>query len=161
MNKERPHVFVLPEDDANRQLANGFQRDHSLDTRRMQVLPVAGGWQEVVKCFNAEHVPEMDRNANRFMVLLIDFDKKENRLNNVREEIPDHLRERVFVLGAWSEPEELRQNLGSSYETIGLAMAKDCRDNIEATWVHNLLCHNASELERLRKCVRPILFPDE
>src|SRR6266576_2271215 len=112
MSKERPHVLVLPEDDANRQLANGFQRDHSLDTRRLQVLPVAGGWQEVVKCFKADHVPEMNRNANRFLVMLIDFDKKQNRLDNVRAEIPDLLKERVFILGAWHKPEELRQNLG-------------------------------------------------
>ena len=158
MNKERPHVFVLPEDDANRQLANGFQRDHSLDTRRMQVLPVAGGWQEVVECFKTEHVPEMDRNANRFMVLLIDFDKKENRLDNVKAEIPDRLKERVFVLGAWHEPEDLRQSLGLSYEDIGLALAKDCRDNTEETWGHDLLHHNSGELERLRQHVRPILF---
>jgi hypothetical protein len=61
----------------------------------------------------------------------------------------------VFVLGAWSEPEKL--NLGS-YEEVGLAMAKDCRDNGEATWSHRLLRHNAGELERLRKQVRPILF---
>jgi len=73
--------------------------------------------------------------------------------------LPDHLKERVFILGAWSEPEELRQDLGS-YETIGLAMARDCRDNTEVTWAHPLLCHNAGELERMRKLVRPILFSD-
>ena len=101
----------------------------------------------------------MDRYANRFMVLLIDFDGREDRLNTMMAAIPDHSKDRVFVLGAWSEPEELRQNLGS-YETIGLAMAKDCRDNTEEIWAHALLRHNAGELERLRKHVRPILFPD-
>lgn len=30
VNKERPHVLILPEDDANRQLANGFQLDFAL-----------------------------------------------------------------------------------------------------------------------------------
>jgi hypothetical protein len=158
MNKYLPHVFVLPEDDANRQLANGFQLDPLLDDRRMQILQVAGGWQEVLNRFKEDHVPEMDRNANQFMVLLIDFDKKEDRLDNVRAVIPDRLKERVFVLGAWSNPEELRQNLGVSYEAIGLAMAKDCRDNADVTWAHNLLCNNAGELERLREHVRPILF---
>ncbi len=160
MNKERPHVFVLPEDDANRQLANGFQLDYSLDTRRMQVLREAGGWQEVLKCFKVEHVPEMDRNSNRFMVLVIDFDRKENRLDNVKAEVPERLKERVFVLGAWSEPEELRQELGFSYESIGLAMAKDCREGVDVTWAHDLLRHNAGELERLRRFIRPILFSD-
>lgn len=157
VNKYLPHVFVLPEDDANRQLANGFQLDPLLDARRMQILDEAGGWQEVLNRFKADHLPEMDRYASRFMVLLIDFDGQKDRLNTMREAIPSHLKERVFVLGAWNEPEELRQNLGS-YETIGLAMAKDCRDNGEVTWAHNLLCHNAGELERLREHVRPILF---
>jgi len=91
------------------------------------------------------------------MVLLIDFDGREDRLNTVRAAIPDRLKDRVFVLGAWSEPEELRLNLGS-YETIGLAMARDCRDNTEVIWAHRLLCHNAGELGRLREHVRPILF---
>jgi len=159
MNKERPHVLVLPEDDANRQLANGFQLDLSLDTRRMQVLKEAGGWQEVVRSFKAEHVPEMDRNVNRFMVLLVDFDRREDRLNKIQEEIPPRLADRVFVIGAWGEPEELRRNLGS-YETIGLELAKDCRNDTQATWTHHLLRHNAGELERLRRSVRPILFPN-
>ena len=159
VNKRLPHVLVLPEDDANRQLANGFQLDPLLDTRRMQILEEAGGWREVLNRFTEDHVPEMDRYANRFMVLLIDFDGREDRLNTMMAAIPDHSKDRVFVLGAWSEPEELRQNLGS-YETIGLAMAKDCRDNTEEIWAHALLRHNAGELERLRKHVRPILFPD-
>jgi hypothetical protein len=157
VNKYRPHVLVLPEDDANRQLANGFQLDPLLNTRRMQVLEVADGWRKVLDCFKQEHVPEMKRNQNQFMVLLIDFDKREDRLDIVRAEIPPDLKDRVFVLGVWDEPEKLRQDLGS-FETTGLALAKDCRDNAEVTWSHNLLCHNASELERLRKHVRPILF---
>ncbi len=160
MNKERPHVLVLPEDGANRQLANGFQLDPSLDTRRMQVLKEAGGWQEVVRCFKAEHVPEMDRNANRFLVLLVDFDRREDRLSLIKEEIPARLAERVFVIGAWGEPEELRRNLGS-YETIGLALAKDCRNDTQAAWAHDLLRHNAGELDRLWRAVRPILFPSD
>jgi hypothetical protein len=157
MNKMVPHVLVLPEDDANRQLANGFQLDHSLDTRRMQILDEAGGWHEVLERFKEDHIAEMERNANRFMVLLVDFDRRDNRLQEIAAEIPAHLNERVFVLGTWSEPEELRQALGS-YEKIGLALAKDCRENSNDTWMHDLLKHNAGELERLRQRVRPILF---
>lgn len=158
MNSMVPHVLVLPEDDANRQLANGFQLDHSLDTRRMQILEVAGGWLEVLKRFKEDHVAEMKLNTNRHMVLLIDFDRRENRLQEITAEIPAQLNERVFVLGTWSEPERLRQALGS-YEKIGKALAKDCRDNSNDTWAHDLLKHNAGELERLRQRVRPILFP--
>ena len=160
VNKYLPHVYVLPEDDANRQLAIGFQLGDLSDFRQMQVLNVAGGWQKVVQCFKEEHIHGMDRNTNRFMVLLIDFDEQENRLKNVKAEIPEHLKERVFVLGAWSEPGKLRPDFGSDYEKIGSAMAKDCHDNTEVTWGHELLRRNADELERLRNLVRPILFSE-
>jgi len=158
LNKYLPHVYVLPEDDANRQLANGFGLDLTLATRKIQVLEEAGGWEEVLRRFQAEHIAEMMRLPNRFMVLLIDFDGRQDRMERVRAAIPEPLAERVFVLGAQTEPEELRPSLGS-YETIGLALARDCRDGTDATWRHPLLNHNAAELNRLRNQVRPFLFP--
>ena len=157
VNKYRPHVFVLPEDDANRQLANGFLLDQSLATRRIQVLEEVGGWNEVVDHFLSEHVAEMDHYPHRSMVLLLDFDGDAARLEYVRDRIPGHLTDRVFVLGALNEPEDLKPALGS-YETIGSAMARDCREETDATWGHDLLRHNAGELDRLRQRVRPILF---
>jgi hypothetical protein len=159
VNKDLPHVMVLPEDDANRQLANGFWQEVDWNRQRpMQVLAEAGGWNEVLALFRSEHVSYMDRWPSRFMVLLIDFDSKEDRLNNAKAAIPERLADRVFVLGAWSEPEALRADLGP-YEKIGSDMAKDCRDGTDTTWGHRLLRHNAGELDRLRQHVGPILFP--
>ena len=158
VNKNLPHVLVLPEDDANRQLANGFRLQVDWNRQRqMQVLPVAGGWNEVLNLFKAEHVMEMARCPDRYMVLLIDFDGHENRLKDAKAVIPEHLADRVFVLGALREPQDLRADHGS-YETIGGAMAKDCREETDTTWGHHLLQHNASEIDRLRERVRPILF---
>jgi hypothetical protein len=99
----------------------------------------------------------MERFPHRFMILLIDFDGREDRLDDAKAAIPDHLTDRAFILGALTEPEALRQSLGS-YETIGLAMAEDYREETDTTWGHDLLQHNASELDRLRTQVRPILF---
>lgn len=158
VNKYLPHVFVLPEDDANRQLANGFLLDQSLPIRKVQVLPEAGGWARVLECFKSEHVVEMERYSNRFFVLLIDFDSREERLSKVKAAIPGHLSERVFILGVLSEPEALKKAGLGSYETIGLRMARDCREQTSTTWGHELLRHNTTELDRLSKCVRPILF---
>ena len=159
VNKYLPHVFVLPEDDANRQLANGFLLYQPLSVRQIYVLKEAGGWTQVLVRFKSDHVVGMDCYPGRFMVLLIDFDDKRERLTKAKAVIPEHLTERVFILGALSKPEALRQaNLGS-YEDIGLAMAKDCREETDRTWRHDLLQHNASELDRLRQHVRPILFP--
>jgi hypothetical protein len=79
VNKYLPHVLVLPEDDANRQLANGF------------------------------HVSGMRKYTDRFMVLLIDFDDHLNRLKTMKDSIPEDLLDRVFILGTLSKPEALRQ----------------------------------------------------
>ena len=74
VNRYLPHVLVLPEDDANRQLANGFLLDQYVSTHKIQVLPEVGGWTQVLELFLSDHVVEMDRYRGRFMVLLIDFD---------------------------------------------------------------------------------------
>ena len=92
------------------------------------------------------------------MILLIDLDGREDRLQYAKSQIPERLTDRVFILGALTEPEALKADLGD-YETIGLKMARDCRDETNETWGHRLLQHNSSELDRLRVKVRPILFP--
>jgi hypothetical protein len=158
VNRFQPHVLVLPEDDANSQLANGFWLYPSLLSRRMQVLSSAGGWHKVLECFEADHAHGMRDNTNRSMVLLIDFDEQEGRLNEVKARIPEELKERVFILGSLSEPEALRRDLRKSYETIGYEMAKDCHDETNEVWGNALLRNNAPELERMREHVRSILF---
>ena len=82
VNKFRPHVLVLPEDDANRQLANGFVLDEDLSTGSIQVLEEVGGWNEVLDHFLSDQVGAMDRYPHRSMVLLIDFrDRDGDRLS--------------------------------------------------------------------------------
>jgi len=159
MNKHVPHVLVLPEDDANRQLANGFVLDHCLDTRRIQILEEAGGWEPVLERFKKDHVQDMERNPNRFMVLLIDFDGHLDRFDRAKGEVPKTLQDRVFIVGVRSEPERLKADIRQSYEDIGAALAKDCRDDTDNTWSHPLLCHNTNEVQRLRASVKQILFP--
>jgi hypothetical protein len=159
MNKYLPHILVLPEDDANRQLADGFLNEKFVAVARAKVLGVAGGWIEVLSRFKVDHVGPMDRWDKRLMILLIDFDDRgAERLREAKEAIPAHLTERVFVLGTKTDPESLKKDLGS-YETIGQGLAENCYYDTYATWGHEQLRHNAEELERLRRAVRPILFP--
>ena len=157
VNRFLPHVLVLPEDDANRQLAIGFQLN-TASIRQMQVLEVAGEWHDVLNRFRSDHINGMEKHDNRFMVLLIDFDGKSDRLAKAKAEIPDHLIDRVFILGAWTTPEALRQASGGTYETIGSTLAQECRDDSNTVWDRDLLRHNVGELNRLRLHVHPILF---
>jgi hypothetical protein len=110
VNKSRQHLLVLPEDDANRQLANEFHLQVNWNRQRqMQVLEVAGGWTNVLDRFSSDHVIGMDRYPQRFMILLIDFDGHQGRLQQAKNRIPQHLIDRVFILGALGEPEDLRR----------------------------------------------------
>ena len=136
VNRYLPHVLVLPEDDADRQLANGFLLNQDLLPRTIQVLEEAGGWNEVVKRFLTDHVAEMARYPKRSMILVIDFDGDLGRLNHVKNSIPDQLTDRVYVIGALNEPEDLRRAALGSYENIGLALAKDCRTGTNTVWGH-------------------------
>lgn len=157
-NGFRPHVYVLPEDDANRQIANGFLLDASLDSRAIQVLPSAGGWAKVRDEFAAVHTKEMRKCQHRHMVLLVDFDEIVDRAANVKSAVPDELIDRVFVVGVWSKPEDLRADMGN-LELIGRNLAADCRENTVNAWNHPLLRHNSDELARMTRILRPILFP--
>ncbi len=154
MNRHKPHVFVLPEDDANRQLANGFVNYNCVDQNRIQVLRPAGGWTKVRDKFASDHVASMEKFTQGFMILLLDFDGDEARRQEII--IPPSLADRVFIIGVLSEPEDLKA--ARRYEDIGHELAENCTTDQYAAWDHPLLKHNAAELSRLRRLVRPILI---
>ena len=166
MNKYQDHVLVLPEDDANRQIANGFINNLNVKERAIKVLPIAGGWGKVVEKFLKNHVSKMQEFSKRMMVLLIDFDGKVDRLSDVKSQIPEDLQDRVFILGVLSDPEDLKgikkkfESIGTGkLEQIGDTLANDCsNDNTNGLWGHDLLKHNKTELDRMILSVKPFLF---
>ncbi len=95
----------------------------------------------------------------RLMILLFDFDGDPNRIEIARTRIPKTLADRVFVLGVLRDPETLKSASRRSLESIGEQIARDCRNGNDATWSDPLLLHNAAELARMNKTVRPVLFP--
>lgn len=158
-NAYKNHILVFPEDDANRQIANGFITYPNINTRTIQVLPEAGGWLKLLKKFNSDHVDEMRKFTNRRMLLLIDFDDQDQaRMNQINSQIPSDINARVFVLGVKSEPEKLKSALQKPFETIGHTLALECDNNQNILWNHCLLQHNQSELGRLSCDVKSFLF---
>jgi hypothetical protein len=161
-NRHKPHVVVLPvvvlpEDDADHELATGFELES--DTRQLQVLPYADGWLKTLDAVEIDHSADMRRWPTRHLILVIDFDDNADRITYAKTKIPDDLKERVYVIGSLSDPQKLRSSIGRDLESIGRGLADDCRNDTNATWNHPLLQHNAAELDRLRNQVRPILFP--
>ena len=159
-NKYRPHILVLPEDDAERQLANGFILDPGVDQRRIQVLPPAGGWLKVLESFEKDHVADLRRCPYRVLVMVIDFDERENRLAQTKSRIAADLQDRVFLLGACGEPEDIKRALRDigSLEVIGTALAEECRTDARSLWNRPELVWNVPELKRLNAAVKPWLF---
>ncbi|MDL5054042.1 hypothetical protein QQ056_10870 [Oscillatoria laete-virens NRMC-F 0139] len=158
INKYLPHLLVLPEDEANSDIANGFLLHPKLNLRSIQVLPYVGGWKAVLEKFIKSFAPTMRQYPERKIVLLIDFDEQDNRRDYINQQIPDDLKDRVFVIGVFSNPEELKNSLKMSLEEIGETISTDCFDNTEGLWNHNLLEHNKTELDRMIPSVKPLLF---
>lgn len=153
VNKHLPHVLVLPEDDANRQIANGFFQNPSLHLRQIQVLPIARGWPAVRDSF-AQHNKLLKQFPHRQMVLLVDFDNQAARRSEVTQLVDPDVLDRVFVLGAFTNPEQLRSALGESLEAIGKALAQECINSGSTVWGHALLRHNADERLRMQSSLR-------
>ncbi len=160
VNKFLPYVYILPEDDADRQIANGFVLDSLVNLRAVQVLPPPGGWRKVRDEFEQIHCGLMSGNPNQHIVLLVDFDDQTvDRMKQMRAFIPKSLADRVFVIGVESEPERLKVAIGTSYEQIGQDLARECRGTTRDKWSHFLLKHNSAELDRMTPILKPILFP--
>jgi hypothetical protein len=156
-NKYQPHLLILPEDDANRELANGFILNQAINPRVVQIMPPARGWTKVLRKFRDDYLEGMrTKYQNRHILFLIDFDRNEERLHYVQKEIPQDVADRVFVLGTWSEPEELKTKTKKSLEHIGKTLANDCPGTRNELWSDELLRHN--ELERIISSVGSFLF---
>lgn len=159
VNRFKDHVWVVPEDDANRQLANGFLLYPAVNGTCIDIRPASGGWPRVLDEFARVHITQLRSYPLRRLVLLIDFDDLvATRTVHFKNQFPDDVAGRVYLLGARSEPEPLRAAAGCSLEKIGTDLAKVCADNDMGLWSHELLMHNQVELARLTVDVRHFLF---
>jgi hypothetical protein len=151
-------MLVLPEDRENAKLVTGFLMEFP-SVRQIDVEPESGGWEKVLLDFTSNHIRPLKNYPNRRIILLIDFDRKSERFAEARARIPNDVADRVFILGAWKDPETLSSAGLGSREQIGRAIAADCRNNTNTIWEHELLRHNKPELDRLYPLIHEILFP--
>ena len=84
--------------------------------------------------FLSDHVSEMRKFHQRHMVLLLDFDERDKRPDQIKTNIPDDLKYRVFILGVQSEPEALKRAGLGTLEDIGVKLATECREGKREVW---------------------------
>lgn len=153
-SKFLPHLVVVPEDDANRQLMNGFKQNLGVKSGQIQIEAVAKGWRNVPKYFLDNLASTMNRFDKRFVLLLVDFDGKgEGRFNEVVAQIPEKLRNRVFVIGTSIEPERFSKDEGRTLEELGQELARECLDGEVKIWGSDHLKHNLTELEQMKRVI--------
>lgn len=161
INKFEDHILIFPEDDANREIVNGLTLLPNIKLNKIQIMQSEGGWIKLIESFKKNHLDKLKNNEKRRVVLLLDFDSDPDRKESIKKELIDSLpisvKERIFIFGAYSEPEDLRRKTKKSFETIGKELLKDCPDKISELWSNELLQHNLTEVDRFRKSV-PFLF---
>ena len=145
-NRERWHLFIKPEDDANRQLANGFVESLSfLAQTKVQIDRPAGGYLKALE-FVAD--AQLERFPERRLLILIDFDKSADIRKRIVERYSS-VNNRIFVLGAKPEAEDLRRELKCHLCECGAKIADSCEDSGCAIWAIDSLRHNEKSLSRL------------
>jgi hypothetical protein len=116
MKRYVEHVYVIPEDDADRQIAVGFVDNHRVRDARVQVMPVAGGWRNVLQTFRDEYVQKLPYYPRAHAVMLIDFDGCfEQRRAEFESANLAEIKPRVFVVGPKDTPEILKGALNKSF----------------------------------------------
>lgn len=157
-NRYQPHLLVIPEDKANQDIVNGFLLHVEYNARQLQVLGFANGWLKGKDKLLELSEDNLAKNKNAHALLLIDHDGDPDRGFNIKAQISDDVKDRVFVIGVLSEPEKLK-SANQKYERIGGLIADGCKNNNSDFWQDGLLVHNLKEVQRLSEAFHDLFFP--
>jgi len=149
VDKFKPHLFIVPEDDADRQIAVGFQM-HLEAKGEMQIVDVARGWLKVVGVIKDEYVPLLKNNLNSHVLGIIDCDKDADRIAEQLENFPEDIRNRIFLLGVRSAK--------MHFAEIGEKLADECYKDELDLWNHEMLSYSSSEALRAKDVLRELVF---
>ena len=161
VNVYKPHLYVIPEDDADRQFADGFELDYRLKPRAMQVMPTAGGWMKVVEKILDDYVPKVRRNRHTHVIGIIDCDEHPKRIEEQLERIPEDVRDRIFLLGTLEDPQAFKRSVNQSFEKIGIDLADECFRKQFELWRHAHFSHLYDEIDRAAGTLHSILFDEQ
>jgi hypothetical protein len=159
------------EDQANLNLLNGFVNYWGISDSAVLITPTCNGGKKVWKKFEREYISSMNEYPERLILMLLDFDESVDNFNRTpikfqkaQETIPPSLKDRVFILGSWKEPEDLKRSLQKKYEEIGSDIAKECVDgkgsSNSSIWNNEFLRYNIPEIQRMKQKLDFLLSRD-
>lgn len=163
-NTRQPFLTIVPEDEAWASLVRGFLLAQGVNSDNIDMDRSFGGYWHVMERFEKELVPEMLRNANMHVLLLVDFDRKyERRLDQFNSLTPASIRNRAFLAGCQCEAEDFKRECGGGkWERLGQKMADFCLQNANATgidpWTQPQIAISASEISRLKMKAASFIF---
>ena len=161
-NKYTRHLIVIPEDQAVCDIVNGFSTYLDANERQFSVYDLARGWERGRDTLLQLSEGYMRKYPYSYAVLIVDFDGNAHRGSEIKNQIPEEVRDRVFVVGVLNEPEDLKDSTGMKFEELGRQIAGGCKDSSIDFWKgQELLAHNVDEIRRLSEAVRDLFFRRE
>ncbi|MDR2019270.1 MAG: hypothetical protein LBQ14_00715 [Treponema sp.] len=133
-NKYRNHLVIYTEDNATSQLAESFLNNDGFNRYKANVLPPCRGWNDAVE--SAIRDTQLGTGLRR-VVVLIDLDKQNCRINEIRKKIPPQYADKIFVIGWSGKIENLKSALacsGKGFEKLGEKLAQDCLAGCRGAW---------------------------
>jgi hypothetical protein len=140
-------------------MVNGFSTLLEINERQFYVYDLARGWERGKETLLKLSKGYMREYPSSYALLIVDFDGNAHRGSEIKNQIPEEVRDRVFVVGVLNEPVNLKNSTGMKFEQLGLQIAEGCKDsNIDFWERQELLAHNVDEIRRLSKAVRNLFF---
>jgi hypothetical protein len=140
-------------------MVNGFSTLLEINERQFYVYDLARGWERGKETLLKLSKGYMREYPSSYALLIVDFDGNAHRGSEIKNQIPEEVRDRVFVVGVLNEPENLKNSTGMKFEQLGLQIAEGCKDsNIDFWERQEPLAHNVDEIRRLSKAVRNLFF---
>uniref|UniRef100_A0A7C4W7H2 DUF4276 family protein n=1 Tax=Desulfatirhabdium butyrativorans TaxID=340467 RepID=A0A7C4W7H2_9BACT len=158
VNRYRPHLVVVMEDDSYRQLVNGAKLYARFSHNHIDARKLLGGWTKVLDGIDEEGelLKELRRFTHMHLLLLIDFDNQYDRRYEIFRERCQKADcyNRSFLLGIdHDQAEDLKHTQRNSFESLGKELVEGCLDPEcpNSAWNEEHLRCNQTEIERMKK----------
>lgn len=156
VNRERPYLIVLFEDNAYKDLFLGFEFSFH---KQIQQKPVLQGFDDVLFQLtnsNSTTLKELNKYPNAYILAITDADMdshQESNIDTLKKSIKGIYRNRIFVLGSKYEAENIKKEIigQGKWRRLAKELESSCQNDSCELWHNDMLKHNLDEIVRLRQ----------